>query len=133
MGRSADELGQELKATAQEVLGRLKSHQLFQSEWDVAAFAVFLVFVGECGSWSQALPWCRGRGHIWMPVGLVPRHCGVVAVTGCHSLLLLLLQPLPQAAEGEPREGEPREGEPGMMNLGRGGSPSGRRAPIAAS
>ncbi|XP_015858681.1 small integral membrane protein 22 isoform X3 [Peromyscus maniculatus bairdii] len=46
MGRSADELGQELEATAQEVLGRLKSHQLFQSEWDVAAFAVFLVFVG---------------------------------------------------------------------------------------
>ncbi|XP_036054149.1 small integral membrane protein 22 isoform X1 [Onychomys torridus] len=46
MGRSAEELGQELEATAEEVLGRLKSRQLFQSEWDVAAFVVFLIFVG---------------------------------------------------------------------------------------
>ncbi|EGW05581.1 hypothetical protein I79_013679 [Cricetulus griseus] len=46
MGQSADELRQELEATAEEVLGRLKSHQLFQSEWDIAAFVVFLTFVG---------------------------------------------------------------------------------------
>ncbi|CAO2641926.1 Small integral membrane protein 22 [Lemmus lemmus] len=46
MGQSADELKQELEATAEEVLGRLKSHQLFQSEWDIAAFVVFLTFVG---------------------------------------------------------------------------------------
>ncbi|KAM6166321.1 small integral membrane protein 22 [Erethizon dorsatum] len=37
---------EELEVTAQEVLGRLKSHQLFQSEWDTAAFVVFLTFVG---------------------------------------------------------------------------------------
>ncbi|XP_005391326.1 PREDICTED: small integral membrane protein 22 isoform X2 [Chinchilla lanigera] len=37
---------EELEATAQEVLGRLKSRQLFQSEWDTAAFVVFLTFVG---------------------------------------------------------------------------------------
>ncbi|XP_004627856.1 small integral membrane protein 22 [Octodon degus] len=37
---------EELEATAQEVLGRLKSHRLFQSEWDTAAFVVFLTFVG---------------------------------------------------------------------------------------
>lgn len=49
MGLSAEELKQELEATAEEVLGRLKSRQLFQSEWDIAAFAVFLTFVGECG------------------------------------------------------------------------------------
>lgn len=87
MGLSADEL----KATAEAVLGRLQSHQLFQSEWDVAAFVVFLTFVGECGSRSQALPWCWGRGHICMPVCLVLRHSGVVAVAGCCPLLLLLL------------------------------------------
>lgn len=46
MGQSADELKQELEATAEEVLGRLKSHQLFQSDWDIAAFVVFLTFVG---------------------------------------------------------------------------------------
>lgn len=50
MVQSAEELKQELEATAEEVLGRLKSHQLFQSEWDIAAFVVFLTFVGECGS-----------------------------------------------------------------------------------
>ncbi|XP_062036524.1 small integral membrane protein 22 [Lepus europaeus] len=37
---------EELEATAKEVLGRLQSHQLFQSEWDTAAFIVFLTFIG---------------------------------------------------------------------------------------
>ncbi|EHB03529.1 hypothetical protein GW7_19977 [Heterocephalus glaber] len=37
---------EELEVTAQEVLGRLKSRHLFQSEWDTAAFVVFLTFVG---------------------------------------------------------------------------------------
>ncbi|XP_008056218.1 small integral membrane protein 22 isoform X1 [Carlito syrichta] len=46
MGLSVEELGEELKVTAQEVLGRLRSRQLFQSPWDTAAFIVFLAFVG---------------------------------------------------------------------------------------
>ncbi|XP_007937788.1 small integral membrane protein 22 [Orycteropus afer afer] len=46
MAPSAQDLQQELEATAQEVLGRLKSRQLFQSEWDTAAFIVFLTFIG---------------------------------------------------------------------------------------
>ncbi|XP_055460748.1 small integral membrane protein 22 [Psammomys obesus] len=46
MGLSADELKQELEATAGEVLGKLRSHQLLQSEWDTGALVVFLVFVG---------------------------------------------------------------------------------------
>ncbi|XP_017361526.1 small integral membrane protein 22 isoform X2 [Cebus imitator] len=37
---------EEVEATVQEVLGRLKSHQLFQSTWDTASFIVFLTFVG---------------------------------------------------------------------------------------
>ncbi|XP_008844749.2 small integral membrane protein 22 isoform X1 [Nannospalax galili] len=43
---SAEDLRQELEATAEEVLGRLKSRQLFQSEWDTAAFVIFLIFAG---------------------------------------------------------------------------------------
>ncbi|XP_021040893.1 small integral membrane protein 22 isoform X1 [Mus caroli] len=46
MGLSVEELRQALQATAEEVLGRLRSRQLFQSEWDIAAFVVFLTFVG---------------------------------------------------------------------------------------
>ncbi|XP_011816732.1 PREDICTED: small integral membrane protein 22 isoform X2 [Colobus angolensis palliatus] len=37
---------EELETTVQEVLGRLKSHQFFQSTWDTAAFIIFLTFVG---------------------------------------------------------------------------------------
>lgn len=40
---------EELESTAQEVLGRLKSRHLFQSQWDIGAFVIFLIFVGECG------------------------------------------------------------------------------------
>ncbi|XP_049758593.1 small integral membrane protein 22 [Loxodonta africana] len=46
MAPSVEDLGQELEATAQDVLGKLKSRQLFQSDWDTAAFVVFLIFVG---------------------------------------------------------------------------------------
>lgn len=59
-----------------------------------------------------------GQGHIWVPLCLVTRHRGVVAVAGYCPLLLLLLLHLPQAPEGEPREG---------------GCPSERRAPIEAA
>ncbi|XP_040829898.1 small integral membrane protein 22 isoform X3 [Ochotona curzoniae] len=37
---------EEMEATAQDVLGRLQSRQLFQSGWDTAAFIVFLTFIG---------------------------------------------------------------------------------------
>ncbi|XP_012587117.1 PREDICTED: small integral membrane protein 22 [Condylura cristata] len=37
---------EELDATVQDVLGKLKSHKLFQSGWDTAAFVIFLTFVG---------------------------------------------------------------------------------------
>ncbi|KAM6155038.1 small integral membrane protein 22 [Rhynchocyon petersi] len=46
MALSAEDLGRELEATAQEVLGKLKSRQPFQSEWDTAAFVIFLTFIG---------------------------------------------------------------------------------------
>lgn len=46
MGLSAEELKQQLQASAEEALWRLRSRQLFQSEWDIAAFVVFLTFVG---------------------------------------------------------------------------------------
>lgn len=37
---------EELETTVGEVLGKLKSHQLFQSKWDTAAFIIFLIFLG---------------------------------------------------------------------------------------
>ncbi|XP_027695473.1 small integral membrane protein 22 [Vombatus ursinus] len=46
MAPSSRDVGSELQETAQELLSRLKSRHLFQSEWDIAAFVVFLTFVG---------------------------------------------------------------------------------------
>ncbi|XP_066131088.1 small integral membrane protein 22 [Saccopteryx bilineata] len=37
---------EELESTVEEVLGKLRSRRLFQSDWDAAALAVFLIFVG---------------------------------------------------------------------------------------
>ncbi|XP_016016658.1 small integral membrane protein 22 isoform X2 [Rousettus aegyptiacus] len=37
---------EELQPIVEEVLGKLKSSQPFQSTWDTAAFVVFLTFVG---------------------------------------------------------------------------------------
>ncbi|XP_047694198.1 small integral membrane protein 22 isoform X2 [Prionailurus viverrinus] len=42
----AEDLEKELETTAQEVLGKLRSRQLFQSRWDTAAFIIFLIFLG---------------------------------------------------------------------------------------
>ncbi|XP_040491307.1 small integral membrane protein 22 isoform X1 [Ursus maritimus] len=42
----AGDLDKELEATAQEVLGKLRSRELFQSTWDTAAFIIFLIFLG---------------------------------------------------------------------------------------
>ncbi|XP_022275809.1 small integral membrane protein 22 isoform X1 [Canis lupus familiaris] len=42
----AEDLGKELETTAQEVLGKLRSHTLFQSKWDTAALIIFLIFLG---------------------------------------------------------------------------------------
>lgn len=42
----AKDLEKELETTAQEVLGKLRSGELFQSNWDTAAFIIFLIFLG---------------------------------------------------------------------------------------
>ncbi|XP_007181576.2 small integral membrane protein 22 [Balaenoptera acutorostrata] len=46
MASLTEDVEQELSATAQQVLGKLWSHQLFQSKWDTGAFIIFLVFLG---------------------------------------------------------------------------------------
>ncbi|XP_044514949.1 small integral membrane protein 22 [Gracilinanus agilis] len=46
MAPSSRDVGSELEETVQQLLGRLKSHHLFQSEWDIAACVVFLTFTG---------------------------------------------------------------------------------------
>ncbi|KAG7459958.1 hypothetical protein MATL_G00216130 [Megalops atlanticus] len=37
---------QELQTQFSDVLTRLESKQLFQSDWDIASFAVFFIFIG---------------------------------------------------------------------------------------
>lgn len=111
MGQPAEDLKQELEATAEEVLGRLKSHQLFQSEWDIAAFAVFLTFVGECGSRSQARPWGWDRAT-----------SGCLSVWSPGTVVLLLLLVVVHCCcccccTTSPR---PRKVSPGKVSLGRG-------------
>uniref|UniRef100_A0A8C3YSW3 Small integral membrane protein 22 n=1 Tax=Catagonus wagneri TaxID=51154 RepID=A0A8C3YSW3_9CETA len=46
MALSRKSLEQELSDTAHQVLGKLRSHQFFQSQWDTGAFIIFLVFLG---------------------------------------------------------------------------------------
>ncbi|XP_006140816.1 small integral membrane protein 22 [Tupaia chinensis] len=72
MGLSTEELQRELEATAQEVLGRLRSRQLFQSAWDTAAFVVFLTLIGA-GKPAEppAVPVCLG-------------HCGLCRLPHLH-------------------------------------------------
>ncbi|MEQ2221962.1 hypothetical protein ILYODFUR_021028 [Ilyodon furcidens] len=37
-----------------DVISRLQSKQLFQSDWDIASFAVFLIFIGKfCSRWQH--------------------------------------------------------------------------------
>lgn len=40
-------LEQEVKDQFNDVVSRLQSKQFFQSEWDIASFAVFFIFIGE--------------------------------------------------------------------------------------
>ncbi|XP_066496437.1 small integral membrane protein 22 [Tiliqua scincoides] len=46
MGGSGKDFGQELTNQVKDVLSRLESKQLFQSDWDIAAFVIFFTFIG---------------------------------------------------------------------------------------
>ncbi|XP_075999424.1 small integral membrane protein 22 [Genypterus blacodes] len=39
-------LDQEFEAQFNDVVSRLQSKQLFQSDWDIVSFAVFFIFIG---------------------------------------------------------------------------------------
>lgn len=41
------DLEQEFEDQFNDVVSRLQSKQLFQSDWDIASFAVFFIFIGE--------------------------------------------------------------------------------------
>ncbi|KAM4024606.1 small integral membrane protein 22 [Anomaloglossus baeobatrachus] len=43
---SSNNIGQQLEDQWNDVLGRLATKQMFQSNWDIAAFAIFFVFIG---------------------------------------------------------------------------------------
>ncbi|XP_012398444.1 small integral membrane protein 22 isoform X2 [Sarcophilus harrisii] len=64
MALSARDVESELQETVQQLLGRLKSHNLFQSGWDIAAFTVFFTFIEKT----------QGSGQL-----------GLGAIVQCHS------------------------------------------------
>ncbi|XP_043944989.1 small integral membrane protein 22 [Protopterus annectens] len=45
VGENRDLAG-DFQAQFNDVLTRLQSKQLFQSDWDIAAFAIFFIFIG---------------------------------------------------------------------------------------
>lgn len=45
------DLTQEFEDQFNDVVSRLQSKQLFQSNWDIASFAVFFIFIGEWRKW----------------------------------------------------------------------------------
>ena len=45
------DLQEEFQDQFNDVVSRLKSQNFFQSDWDIAAFAVFFIFIGQLQSW----------------------------------------------------------------------------------
>ncbi|XP_043567973.1 small integral membrane protein 22 [Chiloscyllium plagiosum] len=43
---SDQDLGTQIEAQFNDVVRRLQSKQLFQSNWDIATFAIFFIFIG---------------------------------------------------------------------------------------
>ncbi|XP_068606437.1 small integral membrane protein 22 [Brachionichthys hirsutus] len=70
------DLQQQLEDQALDVVSRLQSKQLFQSDWDIASFAMFFIFIGMvlllvllvlvrcccCGCWDDEKPRRRKVG-----------------------------------------------------------------------
>uniref|UniRef100_A0A8C8VM57 Small integral membrane protein 22 n=1 Tax=Pelusios castaneus TaxID=367368 RepID=A0A8C8VM57_9SAUR len=46
MGSEGQDLREELSNQVNDALSRLATKQMFQSEWDIAAFAIFFIFIG---------------------------------------------------------------------------------------
>lgn len=45
------DLAQQFEDQVQDVLSRLQSKELFRSDWDIASFAMFFIFIGEWTRW----------------------------------------------------------------------------------
>lgn len=90
MALSRAGLEQELSATGQQVLGKLRSHQLFQSQWDTGAFVIFLIFLGACG-WVSGWVSLPAQGPNWTQSCPTYRHRAAPAAARLHPLLLLQL------------------------------------------
>ncbi|XP_048351586.1 small integral membrane protein 22 [Sphaerodactylus townsendi] len=46
MGSPGQDFGQELSNQINDVLNRLETKEMFQTDWDIAAFAIFFIFIG---------------------------------------------------------------------------------------
>lgn len=50
MGSGGQSFGDELENQINDALSKLASKNPFQSDWDIAAFAIFFIFIGKCGA-----------------------------------------------------------------------------------
>lgn len=41
-------LAQDFEDQFNDVVSRIQSKKLFQSDWDIVSFAIFFIFIGEC-------------------------------------------------------------------------------------
>lgn len=47
---------QEFQDQFNDVVSRLQSKEMFQSDWDIASFAIFFIFIGKnCGAQSGSM------------------------------------------------------------------------------
>lgn len=81
---------QQFEEQFSDVLSRLQSKQLFQSDWDVAAFVLFFTFFGEWKLITLGLYLSRNSTPLCAFCSAVLRYGSCADHPGPHPLLLLL-------------------------------------------
>ncbi|XP_029433114.1 small integral membrane protein 22 [Rhinatrema bivittatum] len=46
MSQSSNDVGAQIESQINDALSRLANKQMFQSDWDIAAFVIFFTFIG---------------------------------------------------------------------------------------
>lgn len=47
------DLAQQFEDQFQDVVSRLQTKEIFRSDWDIASFAMFFIFIGEWTQWIR--------------------------------------------------------------------------------
>lgn len=61
---SPRDLKDEFEEQFKDVVTRLQSKDLFQSDWDIASFAVFFIFIGKGHDYKL-------HNHLWRSVNII--------------------------------------------------------------